>query len=192
MSWPRLRRSQVAAVALALVCLGLVVWARALRQENRRLAAELRSARRGARPALPPAARLDAPAALKKENEKLRRELEQSTVPQANVPTLALVPGAAAAAGTAIAAESAALLLLRPPPSPAPADYRMRVLGHDGGIVWEGSGLRPGPEGTISVLWPGALAQPGRYRLELFGPAPTDRRLATFHLTVREDGAGAE
>lgn len=60
------------------------------------------------------------------------------------------------------------------------------MLGHDGSIVWEGSGLRRASEGTITVVWPGSLARPGDYRLELFGPAPTDRRVETFLLVVRE------
>lgn len=188
MTWPRLRPTLVAAVALGLASLVLLVWAVRLRQENGRLAVQLRSARRGARPAQPPPPGTSAPEALKKENDRLRHDLEQATVPQVNVPTVSLVAGAPRPEA-AVNAGSTALLLLRPPEGGAPEEYRLRVLAYDGSLVWEGTGLRRGPDGAITVVWPGSLALPGDYRLELFGPAQSDRRLATFHLTVRADEA---
>lgn len=184
---PRARRwVLLAAAACAVAMVALLVWALRLRQDRARLATQLRYARRGARPALPPPAGTDAPEALKRENARLRRELEQATVPQVNVPTVGLGPGQPTAEMTA---GQPALMMLTPPARAAGDEYRLRVLAYDGGIVWEGSGLRPGPGGALSVIWPGSLAEPGDYRLELFGPAPSDRRLGMFHLTVRADEA---
>jgi hypothetical protein len=185
----RMPRSVVAAAALGLLALGLAVWATGLRQENERLTTQLRLARRGARPAVPPPPGTSSPDALKKENDRLRRQLEQVTVPQVNVPIVGLSIGAPRPTG--LTAGATVMLVVSPPAAGGRDEYRLRVLAYDGSVVWEGAGLKRGPGGAISVVWPGSLAQPGRYRLELFGPAQSDRRLATFLLDVRPDeGAG--
>ncbi len=182
--WGRLARSPVPLAALGAVSLALLVWAMGLRQANAKLASDLRAARQGSRPAWGPAPTTDAPAALKDDNQRLRRELQELAVPQVNVATVSLSTGAQRAA--VLPAASTALLVLRPPPAGALPEYRLRVLAHDGSIVWEGSGLRRSPEGTLTVVWPASLARPGDYRLQLFGPAPTDRRVETFQLAVQE------
>ena len=182
--WLR-RPAVLAAAALALLCVALLVWVATLRQANARLSSDLRIARRGARPALPPAAASDSgPAALAQENARLRRSLEQATVPQVNVPTVDLLP-LGQGEQAAIAADGAAILVLKAVSGPALPAYRLRALAHDGSIVWEGSGLRRGPAGTFTVVWPAELAQPGQYRLELFGPRASDPRVTTFPLLVR-------
>ena len=177
-------RFPVLVAVLGVVSVALLVWAMVLRQANVRLRSDLRAARQGSRPALRPAPTTDAPAALKDDNQRLRRELQDMAVPQVNVATVSLSPGAQRAA--ALPAASTALLVLRPPPAGALPEYRLRVLAHDGSIVWEGSGLRRSAEGTLTVVWPAALARPGNYRLELFGPAPADRRVESFQLAVQE------
>jgi len=179
--WARLSRSH-AIVVLAVLSAGLLAWALTLRYRNARLGAELRASRSSARrPAMPRPS--GGPDTLKAENQRLRRELEDSARPQVNVATLNLVPAGQRGAAT-LAADSAALLVLRPPAG-ARSEYRLRVLAHDGTLVWEGTGLRRDPDGAIRVVWPAPLARPGEFRLELFGPAQVDPRLATFPLTVR-------
>jgi hypothetical protein len=186
--WPLLRRAPVVAGAFVAASLGLLIWGLQLRQANTRLEADLRAARHASRPALPPRPAGEAPDGLRTENERLRHQLQEATVPQVNVPTVSLAPGAASAAiadgGTT------ALLVITPPPTPSWPEYRLRVLAYDGSIVWERAGLKPGPQSAITVVWPGALARPGAYRLELFGPAATDRRVQMYSLTVREAAAG--
>jgi hypothetical protein len=181
--WSRLGGSPVLLAALGVVSLALLAWAMSLRQANAKLASELRGARQGSRPALRPAPNTDAPAELKDDNQRLRRELQEMAVPQINVASVSISPGTQRA--PVVPAASTTLLVLRPPTTSAPPEYRLRVLAHDGSIVWEGSGLRRGPDGTLMVVWPAALARPGGYRLELFGPAPTDRRLESFPLVVQ-------
>jgi hypothetical protein len=184
--WAVLRRAPVLAAIFVAATLALLIWGVQLRQANRRLEADLRGARHAARPALPRPPRGEEPDALRAENQRLRRELQDATVPQVNVPTVTL------AAGTVTTIEPAStVLLLIAPPAPALPEYRLRVLAYDGSIVWEGEGLKPSaPQGVITVVWPGALARPGQYRAELFGPAATDRRVQTYPLTVPAPAAG--
>jgi hypothetical protein len=184
--WAVLRRAPVVAAMFIAASLALLIWGLQLRQANRRLEADLRSARHAARPALPRPPRDEEPDALKADNERLRRALQDATVPQVNVPTVALAAGTV----TTIEPTSTVLLVIAPPP-PALPEYRVRVLAYDGSIVWEGAGLKPGAaQGAITVVWPGALARPGQYRVELFGPAPTDRRVQMYPLAVQPPAAG--
>ena len=184
--WAVLRRPPVLAAVFMAATLGLLIWGLQLRQANRRLEAELRGARHAARPALARPPRDEEPDALKAENERLRRQLQDSTVPQVNVPTVTLAAGTV----TTIGPTSTVLLVIAPPP-PALSEYRVRVLAYDGSIVWEGAGLKPGAQqALITVVWPGALARPGQYRVELFGPAPTDRRVQMYPLEVKTPAAG--
>jgi hypothetical protein len=178
--WAVLRRAPVVAAVFIAASMGLLIWGLQLRQANRRLEADLRAARHAARPALPRPPRDEAPDALKEENERLRRQLQDATVPQVNLRSVGLAAGAAAAVEP-----GATVLLVITPPAPALPEYRLRVLAYDGRIVWEGAGLKPGAQSAITVLWPGALARPGEYRAELFGPAPTDRRVQQYPLAVR-------
>lgn len=183
--WAVLRRAPVLAAIFIAATLGLLIWGLQLRQANRRLEADLRGARHAARPALPRPPKDEEPDALKAENERLRRELQDATVPQVNVPTVTLVAGTV----TTIAPTSTVLLVIAPP-APALPEYRLRVLAYDGSIVWQGAGLKPSAQGSITVVWPGPLARPGQYRVELFGPAPTDRRVQMYPLAVQASAAG--
>jgi hypothetical protein len=172
--------------ALAVLSLALLVWAVSLRRANERLSYELRSGHGGrGTAAVPRGPDTDQPDELKAENQRLRRELEEAARPQFNLPALAL-PVLGRGSPPPLAAGSGALLVLRPPASAVRPEYRLRVLAHDGSIVWEGSGLRRAPDGAITVVWPAPLARPGEYRLELFGPAQVDPRLEAFPLTVKE------
>lgn len=190
MTWPRVPFSVLAAVALAFTSLGLVIWGTGLRQENERLETQLRLARRGARPVVPPPRANETRGELLAENERLRQQLQQATVPQVNVATVGLVPGARRPE-KGLPAGAAALLVLTPPAGAETDEYRLRVLAYDGNVVWEGAGLRRGEDGRVTVVWPGSLSQAGDYRLELFGPGASGRRLASYRLLVRPDeGSG--
>lgn len=48
---------------------------------------------------------------------------------------------------------------------PGPGPYRVSLRRRDGGAVWTGSGLRPGPTGTLAVGLDSSLLAPGDYRL---------------------------
>ena len=191
MAWPRLPLPVLAAVALAVTSVGLVIWGVGLRQENERLETQLRLARRGTRPAVPPPPRANETRdELRQENERLRQQLAQTTVPQVNVATIGLVPGPPQP-DKGLPAGATALLVLTPPAGSETDEYRLRVLAYDGNVVWEGAGLRRGEDGRVTVVWPGSLSQVGDYRLELFGPGASGRRLASFRLLVRPDeGSG--
>lgn len=48
---------------------------------------------------------------------------------------------------------------------PGPGPYRVALQRKDGAAVWTGSGLRPGPSGTLAVGLDSSLLTPGDYRL---------------------------
>jgi hypothetical protein len=182
--WARPSRTHAIAV-LAVLCVALLAWALTLRRRNARLDSDLRTSRSSTRRPAVPRPSGDGPDSLKDENRRLRRELEEAALPQVNLATLVLAPEGPRGPAV-LAPDSPALLVLTPPAAGPRPEYRLRVLAHDGTIVWEGSGLRRGSEGTITVVWPAPLARPGEYRLELFGPARMDPRLETFPLAVRK------
>ncbi len=48
---------------------------------------------------------------------------------------------------------------------PDPGPYRVTLRRRDGGILWEGKNVRPGPTGTLAVGLDSTLLSPGDYRL---------------------------
>lgn len=159
---------------LAALSLGLAAWAFELRRHNALLAAEVRTARQASSPALLPAPRPVVPSAL-------------PPVPQVNVPIVDVFPMQSPRGATPVelTAGLAATLVLNSAATTPERPYRLRIRAHDGNIVWEGSGLRHGSPGKLTLLLPAELARPGEYRLELFATEKRARALETYRLRLR-------
>ncbi len=51
----------------------------------------------------------------------------------------------------------------------SPEEYRLEVTDAEDRVVWSRSGVRRGPEGTVTLELPRALVSPGSYRIRLSG-----------------------
>jgi len=101
---------------------------------------------------------------------QLAEELSRERRPRASAAwVVALVPARSGPAGDPFQH-------IAPPPAewvvltldldlPGPGPYRVKLQRRDGGTVWQGSGLRPGPTGTLAVGLDSSLLPPGDYRL---------------------------
>jgi hypothetical protein len=200
---PRRRTAWAVAAAAGLAAVSLAGWNLALRDENRRLAADLAQAdppaeTRPAEPAADPAVQraLAQLTDLTRQIEsqtgqiaQLEGEVDALRAPRVNVPVVDLDPGTARGSGSE-AAQTVAVppgtnlvtLILNPAERPAPGSYGLEILAADGRRVWSGAGLQPTPWDNFSLAVPRGLLPDGRYRFRLTDPRGT--ALETYDVRI--------
>jgi hypothetical protein len=111
-------------------------------------------------------------AAQKDANSRLSEQLARLSRPQVNVPifSLGFLRGDDGTANRVVLGKEPRWIVLSVelPPETAKS-YRATLTAAGGGTVWEGEGLIPNAEGTVTIsLYSGKL-EPGPYRLRLTG-----------------------
>ncbi len=189
----RLVRSRLAPLALTALLVIAVLPAGFLWRRAGRLESELAQTREQireelSRPAPAPAADPEL-AALRgqlaeerQEKERLAVELEKAGAPRVNVPVVPLspersAPGAAPSTRISLSPSSELLVLSLELDATDFPSYRATLTGPKHETVWQGSGLRPDTQGSLTLALSAAQLQPGDFTVRVEG-LPTQGRSA--------------
>ncbi len=125
----------------------------------------------------------------------LRRTVADLSRPQVNAPIFDLYPQSAARSEPEERGELALApavrwlsLVLNAPGSPDDATYRVEVRRADGGLAWQGEGLRKNAFGSFTLTLPRSLAGNGEVRVRLLATAAGEEKLVEeYPLRIVDD-----
>jgi hypothetical protein len=109
------------------------------------------------------------------EKERLQAELSRALRPQPNTPVLTLAPERSASGPRPLAQQLALprgagwIVLSLDLEGEDYPDFRVRLRGPGGALLWQGTGFEPDPQGTLTLSLPAALLPPGDLGIEVDG-----------------------